>query len=177
MADGKNLMEERKNENVSFLSLNLKLNNELEASNTKWRARTCHKRNNNSLKHQKLFPADLLQQHHNCPTAHTMLLKDRNHTLPWVDSLTEDAPNPLIGKWATQSPSQWNLCHFQETTPEKRLKFIYPLSLAGHASCDDKQDFLSSISVWQRGVPSPWEGSIILWHQHGAACFQGLSVP
>lgn len=50
MADGKNLMEERKIKMFVFKTLNLRLNSEVEASNIKTvRARTSHKWNNNPL--------------------------------------------------------------------------------------------------------------------------------
>lgn len=56
MADGKNLMEERKKmKMILFKALNLKLNSKVEASNNKQRARTCHKRNSNPLNIKSYF--------------------------------------------------------------------------------------------------------------------------
>lgn len=54
MADGKDKMEERKIKMFVFKALNLKLNCEVQASNTKAvRAGTSHKGNNNPLNMKK----------------------------------------------------------------------------------------------------------------------------
>lgn len=54
MADGKDKMEERKIKMFVFKALNLKLNCEVQASNTKAvRTRTSHKGNNNPLNMKK----------------------------------------------------------------------------------------------------------------------------
>lgn len=54
MADGKNPMKERKIKMFVFKTLNLKLNSEVQAGNTKpVRTRTSHKGNSNALNMKK----------------------------------------------------------------------------------------------------------------------------
>lgn len=122
---------EKKMKTFLFKALNLMLNSVVQASNTKERARTCHKISNNPLhiKGQVLssWPPTALQQ---LPHRAYPAIEHRNHTRPWGDSLTEGVPNPVMVNWITQNPSQWNLCHFQEAILGKRLKSIYPLSFS-----------------------------------------------
>lgn len=77
----KNVMEDRKINMSGFKTLNLKLNSEVQASNTKpVRARISHKGNNNPLKHEEPACIQLISYSTTAPPRTPCLIEDRNHT-------------------------------------------------------------------------------------------------